>query len=433
MQSTGDTMLHSRNRKSPAGTRPIRLVMLLLPWLLLPGQVRGDEFRDVPLVATLDAVQPQTGIVLWADNEAARTAPIQLEYSYLYYGQIVSRGGEYDWRPLEKLLDRIAGRGHQAIIRWHDTYVGKPAGVPAYIASLPDYRPTHGKSENKPTEFPDWSHPEWQRFVFEFFTRFAERYDRDPRLAFVQVGFGLWSEYHIYDGPMQLGKTFPSMEYQAEFARHLARVFRETHWMISVDAAAEWGPFAQNEALRLLPFGVFDDSFNHKRHKAENEPNWLVFGGDRWQRAPAGGEFSFFEKGDQQRALAPRGPHGIPFEQQAAKFHVSFIIGDDQPRFQTPERIRQAGQACGYRFRVMRLAVSHRSTRVEIENRGIAPLYYDAYPTVDEIRSPTSLKGLLPGEIRAFDIPVHSDAPRLSITSDRLVPGQRIGYEANLP
>ena len=28
---------------------------------------------------------------------------------------------------------------------------------------------------------------------------FAARYDDDPRIAFLQVGFGLWGEYHIYD------------------------------------------------------------------------------------------------------------------------------------------------------------------------------------------------------------------------------------------
>ena len=53
------------------------------------------------------------------------------------------------------------------------------------------------------------------------------------------------------------------------------------------------------------------------------------------RRAPAGGEFSFFEDRDQAEALAPNGPHGVLFERQAAKFHVSFIVGDAQPRFQS--------------------------------------------------------------------------------------------------
>ena len=36
-------------------------------------------------------------------------------------------------------------------------------------------------------------YPELKRFVKEFHTRFSARYDHDPRLAFVQTGFGLWA------------------------------------------------------------------------------------------------------------------------------------------------------------------------------------------------------------------------------------------------
>src|SRR5690606_37133113 len=134
----------------------------------------------------------------------------------------------------------------------------------------------------------------------------------------VQTGFGLWAEFHIYDGPMELGKTFPDKAFQAEFVRHLAVVLRETPWMISVDAAKEKRtPFAGDPTLIALPFGVFDDSFNHANHAKWNEPNWNRLGRDRWQKAPAGGEFSFFEKRDHEEALAPKGPHGVAFEDHA--------------------------------------------------------------------------------------------------------------------
>tara|TARA_R110001592_G_scaffold165883_1_gene400455 strand:+ start:46354 stop:47493 length:1140 start_codon:yes stop_codon:yes gene_type:complete len=290
----------------------------------------ADELRPQRLQSKIANVQPMTGIVVWSTNEAASTAPIQLEFAYLKYNQVVQEKGKYNWQPVERLLDEIAGRKHQAILRWHDTYVGEPTGAPAFIKALPNYREITEKSENKLTGFPDWSNQEWQAFVLEFYTRFAEKYDRDPRLAFVQVGFGLWAEYHIYDGPMKPGETFPDKDYQRTFIRHLTSRFRETPWMISVDAAGDHAPFAEDALLSKSPFGIFDDSFNHQRHEKENEPNWHIFGMDRWKRAPTGGEFSFFRKKDQKDALAPNGPYGIPFAEQAAKFHVSFIIGDDQ-------------------------------------------------------------------------------------------------------
>ena len=381
----------------------------------------------------MTAVQPMTGIVLWTTNEAVATAPIQLEYSYFAYSKVVTKKGEYNWSPLDKLLAQVAGRGHQAIIRFHDTYVGAKSGVPTYITELAGYETTSAKSEGKDTEFPDWSHPELRRFALEFFERFSERYDRDPRIAFVQVGFGLWSEYHIYDGPMTLGKTFPSKEFQTEFVTHISKVLAQTPWMISVDAADDSrAPFSGNTDLLKLPFGLFDDSFNHKAHSKENEPNWDALGLDRWQRAPTGGEFSFFRKVDQSQALAENGPHGISFEKQAAKFHVSFIIGDAQPKYQKADRIRSASNACGYRFRVNSFHSGDNRSRVEIENVGVAPIYYDAFVAVNGIRSSDSLMGLLPGNKKTLAIDSGGDHPTLAIECDRLVQGQRIEFEADL-
>ena len=406
---------------------------LSLPALTSPVQSSDDEFKPVPLKVSLTEMQPMTGIVLWATNEDVNSIPIQLEYSYLTYGHIVKSDGEYDWSPLEKLLENAASRGHQLILRWHDTYVGQATGVPSFITELPDYKLTQAKSENEVTEFPDWSHPELRRFVLDFFSRFAEKYDNDARLAFVQVGFGLWAEYHIYDGPMRLGKTFPSTDYQSDFAQHLATCLKTTPWMISVDAAAgERSAFPKNETLLALRFGLFDDSFNHARHKEENEPNWNILGRDRWKMSPTGGEFSFFQKIDQSKALASMGPHGTPFEQQAAAFHVSFIIGDDQPRFQKPDRIQSAGMSCGYRFQVEKFEASKTQSHLIIRNIGIAPIYYDAFPAVNDVRSLKSLKGLLPGDEGSFDISAGGVQPKLTIECKRLVQGQRIGFVANL-
>ena len=393
----------------------------------------ADDMKPIALKSAVTEVQPMTGIVLWTTNASAAKAPIQLEYSYMTYAQIAKSDGVYDWSPLETLLDQVASRGHQLVLRWHDTYVGQATGVPKYITVLPDYKLTLAKSENKPTEFPDWSHPKLRSFVLDFFKRFSEKYDRDPRMAFVQVGFGLWAEYHIYDGPMRLGETFPSKAFQAEFAKHLSTCFQTTPWMISVDAADdERAPYVGDEELLALRFGLFDDSFNHARHRQENEPNWNAFGRERWKSAPAGGEFSFFKKVDQSKALAPDGPHGIPFEKMAADFHVSFIIGDDQPRIQKSERIREASLSCGYRFRVDKFDASETESRIEISNTGIAPIYYDAFPTVNGVRSVESLKGLLPGQRRTFRVSAGGENPKLTIDCERLVKGQSIGFDANL-
>jgi hypothetical protein len=200
--------------------------------------------------------------------------------------------------------------------------------------------------------------------------------------------------------------------------------------MISVDAADnERTPIVETAELQNLAFGLFDDSFNHKKHKSENEPNWNLLGRERWKRSPMGGEFSFFQKSDQSKALSVNGPHGIPFETLAARFQLSFIIGDDQLRFQQPERVKEAGMAIGYRFRVTQFETNGRQVRGSIKNVGIAPFYYDAFPVVEKVRSNKSLKGLLPGETLSFEVASTVQAPSFSIACERLVPGQQIEWE----
>ncbi|MES2474579.1 MAG: DUF4832 domain-containing protein [Verrucomicrobiota bacterium] len=408
-----------------------RIFLALLA--LVTMDATAEPFVAIPLHSKITRVQPMTGIVLWDDSNHRSTDAIQLEYSYMRYSDVVSRKNTYDWSPVEKKLRAISRRGHQAILRFYLVYPGKPTAVPAYIKALPDYQETQALSEGKSTGFPDWSHPELKRLVKEFHDRFAARYDRDARLAFVQTGFGLWAEYHIYDGPFKLGQTFPDKAFQAEFLQHLATVYQETPWSISKDASEKRvSPIPENDALLKLPFGIFDDSFLCKQHAWENEPKWNALGRSRYRREPAGGEFSYYTKRDQKLALAPNGPHGLSFEKAAKAFHISYMIGNDQPLYQPLSRIEQAGLACGYRFRITAFFANETRSRVTVSNTGVAPIYRDAFVAVNGVRAAASLKGLTPGKSSTYEIASGGASPRLEITSDHLVKGQQIGYEADL-
>ena len=100
------------------------------------------------------------------------------------YDDVVKQKGVYDWQVMERLLKDVAGRGHQAIVRFYFVYPGKPTTVPDYIKALPDYRRrSAARAKGKPTGFADWSHPELKRFTLEFYEKLAARYDDDPRLG----------------------------------------------------------------------------------------------------------------------------------------------------------------------------------------------------------------------------------------------------------
>jgi hypothetical protein len=386
----------------------------------------ADEFKAVPLRSRISGVQPMTGLVTWESSKNFPSEAIQLEYSYLRYDDVVRRKGEYDWSSVERKLKAIAARKHQAVLRFYETWPGRETTVPAYVKKLPDYKETRAKSEDKDTSFPDWSHPEYQRFFLEFYEQFARKYDRDRRLAFVETGFGLWAEYHVYSGPERLGQTFPSKAFQAKYFRRMAEVFKETPWLISQDAhVAERSPFASNKELLDLRFGLFDDSFHEAWKPGYNREGWDFFGRQRWKRSPMGGEILFPNKKTAERVTAA-------WAKEVKNFHLTFLIAEQWPRWVSKERLREYSLACGYRFQITAFESGPSAARVTVRNVGVAPLYFDAFVAVNGVRAKETLKGLLPDESRRFEVASGGMKPKLTIECERLVPGQRIEFDADL-
>lgn len=399
----------------------------------------ADPWMDISLQSRITKVQPMTGIVLWADSHNSTVLKteddyVQLEYAYVRPSDVVIGAGLYDWTPLENLLEQVRGRGKQAILRWYYVYPDRQTAVPDYIKLYSDYHETTEQSEGKKTDFPDWSHPELQQAHLDFYTAFAARYDSDPRIAFLQVGFGLWGEYHIYDPQVRLGENFPSKAYQKQFLQHLADVFDELHWSISIDAGdSSHSPIATDAGLRALRFGNFDDSFMHSSHGAYNASMWRVFNHTtRYQHSPHGGELSYYSDYDQRNVLNTEGMYGRTYEQLSEEFNITYMIGNDQPRYQNVQRIKEAGMANGYKFHITAFKASSTRSRVTVINRGIAPIYYDAYVTVNGVRAGQSLKGLLPEQSLELEIAAGGKNPVLTIESDRLVAGQEIQFAADL-
>ena len=259
-----------------------------------PDPTPVEEAVRVPFQSAITHVQPMTGIVLWNTSGSVKKDYVQLEFSYMLYNDVCKEKDVYDWSPMDKLLEQVAARGHQAVVRFRYTYPGYASAVPDYIKKIEGYEATWAKADgrSKPdTEYPDWRCEELRRFHMEFHRRFAERYDKDPRLAFVETGFGHWAEYHVYDGKYIDGQTFPSKEFQAEFLPMMDEWFKETPWLISIDASdSKYAPFRKQKELLDLNFGNFDDSFMCEEWDGYNWSCWSFFGKERYKKAPAGGE-----------------------------------------------------------------------------------------------------------------------------------------------
>lgn len=406
---------------------------------------------------------PLKGIVLWRDNAADHPElqeSIALEYMYLTPCSYVPGANpdgtpRFDWTSLDAALDDIASRGHQAILRFRYEYPGETipeypgkrgaTAVPKYIKALPDYHETFAPNPggDGPTYYADWSHPALEDFTMRLHEAFAERYDADPRVAFLEVGFGHWAEYHTHGTTPRFGVNFPTKAFQARLMGLLAERMRQTPWLVSIDAAqTKYSDLAVDRTLSTIPFGLFDDTFMCKGHDIDqgdgwNERGWRAFGPDRWRRAPCGGEVSYYQKRDQREFLSPNGVHGVSWEEAATKYHMTFVIGNDslEGKFATPRRLAEAAAHCGYSFRLVGVTPGHSGVVAKVANDGVAPLYHDAYlsvPGIDGAVSAESLRGLLPGETRHFRIPFKGDgdvAERLRIVSPKLLPGATLPLE----
>lgn len=424
------------------------------------------QFRNVPLESTITTCEPFKGITFWMDNDDAHAFPTSyaLEFAYCLPCDVVTgkQDGQiqYNWTKFEALLNDIQSRGHKAVIRFRYEYpsgekingVKGATAVPAYIKALPGYTETYKSNPggDGPTYYADWSSAELMWFTKQFYTDLAARYDADPRLAYIQVGFGHWSEYHIYDGtdnPYRFGVNFPTMAYQREFLQHMANnTFQITPWSTSIDIAQSDHAPGTEAAIKALPFGLFDDSFMHKNHEigsndGYNEQLWIALNGlsQRWQTQPCGGEISYYASRDQKEFLRPNtGIYGISWEQASSKYHITYIIGNDctEGNYGTASRVKEASQHAGYQFTITAYEVSSSEAHVTVQNTGIAPIYFDVYPTVNGVRSSQSLKGLLPGESLMCTIEglliADNDIPALTITGDKLYPNETIPYNAHL-
>lgn len=425
---------------------------------VMGDSIHAPHMQRVAVHSSLTHAQPMTGLVLWPDQAAHLDATyrdaISMEFVYCLPCRVVTgkEGNDiqYDWTYLEDILNDIASRNHQAILRFRYEYPGSeevdPAvpgatAVPQYIKQMGDYHEQFNDTEDGPTYYADWNNNELKDFTKQFFRDFADRYNDDDRIAFLEIGFGHWSEYHIYGTELSLGENFPDKAYQQSFFEELAE-YMNIPWAISIDAADDaYSPFVETPSLMNLNFGLFDDSFMHREHEigsgdGYNEECWNLLGqGTRWRKGPCGGEISYYRESDQYNFLNPAGMYGHTWEEQAAKYHISFMIANDAPEGQygTAERFKQASLATGYHFKILDAVTDADSTLVLVTNTGVAPVYPETWLCIGQYAADEGMHLLMPGDTMLMTIGATMLTGKpLELFSMKVMRGQVIEFEANV-
>lgn len=156
-------------------------------------------------------VNPLTGQYLWFPQDHPEAVPAGARardsYSRFVWKDLEPTEGRYTFSMIDEQLAAAEQRGGRFAFRVMAVCTTcAPDALPADVSALPTT--WTAATPAGPVRLPDWNDPafleRWRRFV----TALGERYDEDPRLAYVDVGgYGNWGEghtwpfEHAYPGP----------------------------------------------------------------------------------------------------------------------------------------------------------------------------------------------------------------------------------------
>ena len=160
-------------------------VALLATFTLAAGTPAVAKPDDTPKWTPLSytpapADNPLKGFLPYAGSY--QTFPYSMEWFYLPLRDVMSGPAQFRWEALERQLNDVAARGHQAVFRFYVDYPGKPTGIPQYLLDQGLVtRPYDEFGNNGVSVSPDYSDPRLVAALDNFITALGRRYDGDPR------------------------------------------------------------------------------------------------------------------------------------------------------------------------------------------------------------------------------------------------------------
>lgn len=365
-------------------------ILILLATLLstLTTLNAADMLPYVP--AAVD--NPLKGLVPYSGDKRDNF-PHSLEFNYLPLGRLMTGMNEFNWQPLEKLLDDVASRGHQTVFRVWMVYPGHDEGIPKFLIEDGLKVTTWLNKNTEPfppatVHTPDYNDPRMRRALVNFVRAMGKKYDGDPRIGFLTAGLlGTWGEWHEY--PRQ--DLFASKETQSEVMTTYSEAFSTTPVLLRYPSNSEHWLYADNTKR---PFGYHDDSFAWATlETGRTKDSWfympslkiagpLAMG--KWKQHPIGGEVrpelwgAIFDN---------ESPHkqAQNFDECVRQTHATWLMETGMmEKKQSAERIANASKAVqkmGYEFHVTEAGVKRVNERLTIQlklrNTAVAPFYYD--------------------------------------------------------
>ena len=374
--------------------------------------------------APAPADNPLKGLAPYREPRPGRF-PYAMEFSYLPLSDLMTGPDEYDWAPLEALLNDVASRGRHTVFRVFLEYPGEPSGVPKFLTDAGVETVRWNGGGDGATVTPDYADPRVRDALTKFVAALGEKYDGDPRIGYVTAGLlGKWGEWHDY--PRE--ELFASKSVQRAVLDAYAAAFRKTPVLLRYPAGAGDDAYAKTAGR---PFGYHDDSFAWATlPTGREEDDWFFVPkleaaglGEVWKKHPIGGEIrpevwgcAFDDP--------PCTPAGQSFAACRDRTHVTWLMdtgmnggmdGDDPAPPDRRARAIEQVRKMGYEFHVATAAVGDPAggsvpVRLTVTNAGIAPFYHPGWTVrlallpaaggapVAVTATDWSLRELLPGD-----------------------------------
>lgn len=350
------------------------------------------------------------------DSKLPDEIPSALYYVRIYWRQVHTGPGQYDWSDIDSAIANARRGGQQVMIRLMPFW--RTASIPEWIANISPINCTNFPG----IMLPDLDNSVVQGHIEDLLREMGARYDRHPDVHSIEINFYGWSgEGHFYNCGDNLG--IPSHAAQRWLANKHYEYFpslpiigpvhaQETNQQLTIHMYDAYGD--------TRGAGVFLDCWGDSSHQNSKYPSWLNIiskrGDNNWDA---------WEKGIIKLEPCNLPASDIPASTQwALDYHASFIGNKNHsfPDAYLGDIINKL-KRLGYRLVLRELThpadASQRGTisvRMDIDNIGVAPPYRDYYLAIrlkslsnEHIyTSDRSVKHWLPGshtETLSFTVP----------------------------
>lgn len=297
----------------------------------------------------------------WDDRQEASVG-----FQYIKWKDFEPRNGEFDYGAIEDIIDRPGSENRHVALRlycdWHgDQQTSR--GCPDWIYSQVGVKRIRGDNGRYITDYND---PRYIDQAIQAIQALAQRYDNDPRMHSFQLGIlGYWGEWHTYGSDYEISE-------QAQM--QILNAYQNAFSKAKLVGRYPWRPILSD----ANGIGFHNDYFRpNNGHSKEFDES--VDAGQKWLNGPIGGEI-------------PPGLSGNDFDALYLTSQGTEMI--EQGRYSTMKPTSVSGahlsshmrlhRLMGYNYQIQRALFAESifrsdplSVNLQVENIGVAPLYYD--------------------------------------------------------